>query len=221
MIPVLIAQAECSLTQCLELPWTTDSRLWNGTKAPYDFKYQIILGPQSLTFLACVPIHAHQLNLHPKDTKDDIAGTFKESLAEADVGELFISENHGPGYLEIHVSPKGSWWLCAFEKSRVRSATQFSVNEEQNNSQTKVETIAKIGEHSWQAGVKIPVSLLAENPIGKRLIAANLAAFQMSATACVGKGERLFYSAARATGEKPDFHQPQNFLELLPLRLSF
>lgn len=115
-------------------------------------------------------------------------GQFFEGLWEGDVVEFFIAGGEGKSYLEFNLAPNGSWWACGFSDVREREV-DFQ--------------IPPVSAHGGET---------VELWIDTRGLPFELAGARGNVTSIVG-GE--FFSVARLGGEQPDFHRPEDFVDLL------
>ena len=128
----------------------------------------------------------------PMAARDWFAGPgWVEGLWKQEVAECFLAEPGGEGYGEFHLAPGGAWWSGDFGAPRV-------AREVLRAREAVVACEVRWTERHW-IGRQI---LELEAPEGVR---ANFAAIT------VGPEGRRFFSLAPLGGERPDFHQPEEW----------
>jgi len=131
---------------------------------------------------------------------------FVPGLWNGNVVELFLGNAKTGRYLEVHLAPSGRWWSCIMKAVRVREIEAgrplpLSVIHHRRDKQGR----------RWEASVQVPSAVLCKL-LGVRDIMelrANLTAIAHPVT-----GRALYFSLAALPGPKPDFHQPDSWLEM-------
>ncbi len=184
----IISVNDLNSLQCLSL-----NTLWNGNKATSQIK--ILLAHNSTHFFfGGICLHKpYGLTEHPP-------GSYLERLWEKDVIELFLFSKDQNIYQEFQLAPNKLWWSHAFDDIRKR-ITKFQ--------KPRIAIQYEEDLFSWRALLIIEKSSLSIP--SNNFTHGNL-------TACIGKEEgstpREFLSTAILPGEKPNFHQPQEFLPI-------
>lgn len=131
---------------------------------------------------------------------------FVAGLWNGNVVELFLGNPDNGRYLEVHLAPTGQWWACVFTAVRVReveTGRPLPLGVVQHHRD-------KAGRR-WQASVQVPASVICQL-LGARdfmRLRGNLTAITRPIT-----GQPCYFSLAPLSGVKPDFHQPDAWLEL-------
>ena len=142
----------------------------------------------------------------PHDLFKPAQKEFVTGLWNGNVAELFLLNPANGRYLEVHLSTTGQWWACVFTAVRVREIESgrplpLSVVQHRRD---------KAGRR-WQASLQVPTPVICQL-LGARdfmQLHANLTAIAHPLT-----GRTLYFSLAAMPGAKPDFHQPDAWLEL-------
>ena len=132
---------------------------------------------------------------------------FLAGLWNGNVVELFLCNPDNGRYLEVHLAPTGQWWACIFTAVRARETQEgrplpLSVVQHHRD---------KAGRR-WQASLQVPASVICQL-LGARdfmRLHANLTAITRPIT-----GPPCYFSLAALPGTKPDFHQPEAWMELV------
>lgn len=143
----------------------------------------------------------------PLDVFQTKQSEFVAGLWNGNVVELFLGNPDNGRYLEVHLAPTGQWWACVFTAVRVReieSGRPLPLSVVQHHRD-------KAGKR-WQSSLQVPASVICQL-LGARdfmRLHANLTAICRPLT-----GQPCFFSLAPLPGAKPDFHQPEAWLELV------
>jgi len=131
---------------------------------------------------------------------------FVADLWKGNVVECFLGNAETGRYLEMHLAPTGQWWSCVFSKVRIRETPEggplpLSVIHHRRD---------KTGKR-WEASVQVPSAVLCRLLTVPSImkLRANLTAIAHPVT-----GRPLYFSHASLPGAKPDFHQPDAWLEM-------
>ena len=124
--------------------------------------------------------------------------TLQENLWKEDAVELFLSNPRGQ-YLEFHVASSGRWWFCFFLLFRKRGIADEPL--------VRVISETDLLSKTWVTTLSIPISYI-EDCLGEF---ANITG---NVTSCINGS---YLSVAKLSGEKPDFHQPTQFLPIMRL----
>lgn len=186
----------------LDLPLLGLDSDWFGTPLAPPQTFSLALDPCDLWFISSFPVPS---KTHPQAA----AGEFTPELWKHDVAELFLANSSNNHYLEFNLAANGAWWASKFSSPRNPSSSQ-------PNFDSGITTYASDSSpnHSISA-LKIPVDLLQEEIEFSSTTKANITFIQNSPN-------QRFLTAAKLTGDKPDFHQPDQFLKLqfTPLHTS-
>ncbi|MEN9362581.1 MAG: hypothetical protein RL095_4116 [Verrucomicrobiota bacterium] len=126
---------------------------------------------------------------------DEVPGAFREGLWARDCAEAFLLNPRSGYYLEINLSPSGSWWACAFSAPLWRLTPQGLELKE-------VRSAGRIAADSWSAEWRIPLAQLPpELEFAANSTCANL-------TFCLGLVPQRFLSLHPLGNGIPDFHRP-------------
>ncbi|HWB04858.1 MAG TPA: hypothetical protein VG796_17650 [Verrucomicrobiales bacterium] len=132
---------------------------------------------------------------------------FITGLWKGNVMEWFLGNPGNGRYLEIHVAPGGQWWSCVFTGVRIPETAEgrplpLSVIHHRRD---------KTGKR-WEATVQVPSSVLC-----KLLQAPSFMQLRtnLCATAYPVTGRPMYFSFAELPGPKPNFHQPDAWLEMM------
>lgn len=131
---------------------------------------------------------------------------FVAGLWKRNVMEWFLGNPENGRYLEIHLAPGGQWWSCVFTAIRVPEnpagkPLPLSVIHHRRD---------KAGKR-WEASVQVPSSVLCQLLKASAFtdLRTNLCAVAYPAT-----GRPMYFSFAELPGGKPNFHQPEAWLEM-------
>jgi hypothetical protein len=125
----------------------------------------------------------------------DRPGEFIEGLWEGDCAEAFLLNPENGHYLELNLSPSGSWWACHFSAPRVR-ATPQGLRLAGATGEGLVEP------EGWSARLRVPLaSLPSELAFAPETSRANL-------TMCLGRNPQRYLTLCDLGGGQPDFHRP-------------
>jgi hypothetical protein len=179
----------------LSLPvWGLDQD-FSGGKRERPLMYSLAEDGNHLWFVAA---SASPAQLHPQARP----GMFLGDLWKYDVAELFIADPVSGRYLEFHLAANGAWWSGEFVGIRQRATTDGQPFPE-------VQTHAEISsEGGWMVAMVIPIDLL-QARIGYGAGTAINVCFLADSPAT------KYYSVARLTGDRPNFHQPQAFSQVV------
>lgn len=167
---------------------------WYEDKTPFSVQFSLLTDSQSLLFAGWVSLpndYSLKYNLSFKP------GEFREELWKEDVLELFLGQSNSNFYQEFNIAPSGAWWSAAFRNYR-EPLLEADIPK-------AVQTFSELGEGSWHARILIPLeSLLIPN-------------FQLEKSTCnmnaiLGDHPRYFFSYAKLSSSKPDFHLVDEFL---------
>ena len=183
----------------LDLPLLGLSSDWHGRALVPPAAFVLASDEQNLWFVATreAPVTIHP-NARP--------GSFTPELWKHDVAELFISDPDGGGYMEFNLAANGAWWACSFDTVRSPAVTQPDFA-------SAITTHHEPGDsESWLAALVIPIGFL-KSQIGFGLGSHANVAFILNSP------EQTFHSVSKLPGEVPDFHQPQSFERLVPMKM--
>ena len=131
---------------------------------------------------------------------------FVTGLWKGNVMEWFLGNPGNGRYLEIHLAPGGQWWSCVFTAIRIPETPEgrplpLSVIHHRRD---------KTGRR-WEATVQVPSTVLC-----KLLRASSFMDLRtnLCATAYPVTGRPMYFSLAELPGSKPNFHQPEAWLEM-------
>jgi hypothetical protein len=134
----------------------------------------------------------------PEAARDSFAGSgFLEGLWNHDLAECFLLDQSTGHYTEYNLGPGGAWWAAHFISPRVRT------NPQPNPVAFGVKASTAWCNHGWTGRMEIPLPPLASPALNFTAI--------VQAAPC-----RHFFSLAPLSGERPDFHRPQEWLQLPP-----
>lgn len=142
----------------------------------------------------------------PLDTFHHGKKEFADGLWAGNVVELFLGNPRNGRYLEVHLAPTAQWWACVFTAVRVRE-----------NAEGRPLPLSVVQHHReksgrrWQGSVQFPASVVCRLLDAKDFLSlrANLTAISRPLTGPAG-----FFSLAALPGDRPDFHQPDAWLEM-------
>lgn len=180
------------------LPGVALNQSWNGLLLPWSLFFNVVLDPQYLWFCGGAKV----TNLPPP--QDSSEGKYYEGLWHYDVIELFISIQ-APHYLEFHVSPGGRWWCMKFEQSLKR--------EDGYNPEGVCSYISDSDEQNWKTSLRIPRDHITKY-LGGMPEYGNIAA-----KFCSHPEPTPYVSLVTFGGDKPNFHQPELFTNILYSRI--
>ncbi len=132
-----------------------------------------------------------------------VPGQFRPELWRADCVELFLANPDNGYYLELNLSPNGSWWACLFRAPLKRSQPEgFAL----------LGTIAqgRVSPERWDCSLSIPLaSLPPEISFAPGKTRYNL-------SCCIGddKIEQRYASLAPLPAGPANFHCPSHWLPL-------
>ena len=131
---------------------------------------------------------------------------FVTGLWKGNVMEWFLGNPGSGRYLEVHLSPGGQWWSCVFTAIRVPEIPAgrplpLSLIQHRRD---------KTGKR-WEASVQVPTAVLCQllNSSSFLDLRTNLCS-----TAYPVTGRPQYFSLAELPGAKPNFHQPDAWLEM-------
>jgi len=163
-------------------------RDWHAARIEPPARYGLVEDLRHLWLLAA---HDRPGSPHP----DAQEGDFQEGLWRHDVAELFIAAEDGR-YLEFNLSPRGAWWMAAFDAPRHASPLPHL---------PAVRThAAEPAGGGWQAALGIPLEWLRHHIGWGPASRANV-------TLILESPEQRFLSAADLGGGEPDFHRPDRY----------
>jgi len=150
----------------------------------------------------------HGGNLHFRGGADmppfcldkDQGGSFVEGLWDGDVAELFLFNPATGYYLEFNLSPKGSWWCCAFDAPRRRTVPSLAPL-------LGTRTESAMTEAGWNSALVLPLSSL------PAALAFDPETTKGNVSFCLGSPQRCITLADLGDG-KPDFHRPDRFIPI-------
>ena len=182
----------------LDVPLFGCPRDWHGDPVDPVVGWCLVEDPECLWFIAT---RTKPALLHPASRP----GRFQAELWKFDVAELFIASPGRARYLEVNLSPNGSWWSCFFKGPRQRENDEDIPLE-------GVRTYADLGpDGRWVAAVALPLEVLrAELDYGPDS--------PMNATFILDSPAQRFLTVAPPTPGDPDFHRPDAFP--VPMRID-
>jgi len=143
----------------------------------------------------------------PLDVFHHAQKEFLPGLWNGNVVELFLGNPLNGRYLEVHLAPTGQWWACVFTAVRVREVEAgrplpLSVVQHHRD---------KAGRR-WQASMQVPAAVICQLLAVRDFmhLRVNLTAITRPLT-----GRPCYFSLAALPGAKPDFHQPDEWLEMI------
>lgn len=193
MLPFQKLSAEIELSAIFLEESFTISNDWfdNSLAAPLSFV--LALSDKALYFSA-------SQNRTPSLNSIAKPGQFFEGLWEHDVVELFLKDDNTSAYQEINLAPNGAWWTKRFRSYRERDDTA-QIN------QSAIFAFHEIKENSWRAALKIERRELQINCAFQEKSRGNVCGI-------TGIKPRQFFSIAKASTPKPDFHLPDLMRQL-------
>lgn len=217
MIPTYSFKEVCSRKKLLELKPQVLNRTWDAKPSNISQKYILAIDPENI----------YLIGFWPKDADFDAnlkSGSFGQGLWQRDVLELFIKDDKSEAYQEFNLSPGGAWWTAVFSAPRVESKTDSafgSLLSESAVSYQLSESDSGLRKQIAESGLQsselcdtadICSAILEIKRSKLRVKAAFNEGTRINVTACLTTGvERIYLSAAKLRGEKPDFHQPGCF----------
>ena len=183
----------------LDLPLLGIPSEWQGQALVPPAAFVLASDEESLWFVAT---RTAPVTIHP----DARPGCFTPELWKYDVAELFISDPDSASYMEFNLAANGAWWACRFDTVRKPAVSQPDFT-------TAISTHHDpIDSGSWLAALVIPIGFLSSQ-IGFGLGSRANVAFILNSP------EQTFHSASKLPGKEPDFHQPQSFERLFPMKM--
>lgn len=157
--------------------------------------FSVVTDPSHLWFIAS---HRKPATLNPRSRP----GIFLAELWRYDVAELFLSDPVSGRYFEFNLSPNGAWWSCEFTAPRVRA-------EEEEIAMPEVATYSEMAANgTWLAALVIPLDLLKARLNFGPTTRSNV-------TMILNSPDQKFLSAADLGNGEPDFHQPNQFPQVI------
>ena len=167
---------------------------WHGEQVVSGAGFVLLKDAARLWFLAS---HRRPAQLHPLSRP----GKFQAELWRYDVAELFLADPVSGRYFEFNLAPNGAWWNCEFKAPRVPA-------EETAVEMPDVATFAELGvDGSWVAAMAIPLDLLRARLDFGPTTRANV-------TMIIDSPQQRFLTAAKLVAAEPDFHLPDQFLQV-------
>lgn len=153
-----------------------------------------------------VMVFAAAMKPGPLDVFQSKGKEFTAGLWNGNVVELFLLNPDNNRYLEVHLAPTAQWWACVFTAVRVRETEEnrpLPLSLVQHHRDKKG--------RNWQASLQVPAKVICQllGAAGFMHLRANLTAITRPLT-----GPPCYFSLAALPGTKPDFHQPDAWLEL-------
>lgn len=187
-IRIWTSAQDLSCEDALALPMQSVSTLWNGKPAPYRFEFSFTVTPDCFLFCARSSLTPWLFYAN--------RGEYYEGLWERDVIELFITEESGESYREIHLSPNCLWWNARFQSYRKRDDSFC-------RAPAPIASCGVLEPAGWQAAVSIPASVLHFDFRDAETKRANVSA--------IFGPERSYMSYYPMQLAEPDFHRSDLF----------
>ena len=177
-------------------------RQWDGSPAPTDAR-----GAASLEIAGPDLLLSWDLRIREPLRMPSSPPGFLDGLWEHDVVELFLAPAHllegPPRYLELEAGAAGHWLALDLADVRVRRAELRGLAVHVCGGAVAASALR------WQGRMRVSVSDITD-VIGARpwrgLVAAVLGG---------GASERCYLTSSALPGERPNFHQPQGWVELV------
>lgn len=196
MLPLYTSARSLEFNDLLRLKACRIRTDWFHNAKDHQPRFVLALDSDNLWFYAAC-------DSTPVYCKEHACGAFVEGLWRKDAAELFVAADQGSAYFEVNLSPGGAWWWCKFERCRKRCAGAEAKFEH------KPPCFSLVDSSSWQAAIAVP-----------RAWFENLCGFGPQTRANVSfitnTPQQLFWSWAKISSEKPDFHCTQDFEPLAP-----
>ncbi|MDD2942559.1 MAG: hypothetical protein PHC51_06280 [bacterium] len=153
-------------------------------------------------FTFAVSAYAKELTSVALHAFSDCATTdrFREGLWHDNVFEAFFYRDNG--YLELHLSPDGHWWVSDFSHYRVRAKNDISKNFSINTVQIEHDNT-------------IVMTAISFNVTGDSADYLRSSKFCfLSAVIRVNDNQQIFYTLGGKKTGRPDFHNSDNALPI-------
>lgn len=201
MLPIYTSKHAITPESLRLLPKISIGHNLNRQPINSSLEMALVLDLTRLYFYAKVPIEGGVTTIPHHEPQ-----AFIEGLWDGEVSELFIASKNTSHYIEINLAPQAAWWFCEFSNYRVRSPFTLPIDD--------VVTFYASTTEYWEACVGILRNSLPNWIFEENEISGNL-------TACLSGDNRQLISLAKLPiVNKPDFHSPSNFINILKLPLD-
>ena len=191
-IEIINYSAELSFPEVKKLPRQRISSSWDGSTLPWNYETAIAQDQKSIWLLASTETPHGPL---PTNVPEN---NYFEGLWNFDVIEFFFALKNLT-YVEYHLAPGGRWWSYTFTAPRARSSG-FKIPHIEIHSEVFVD-------RGWLSILKISSQSLMGDLSAETPAYGNI-------TATFRGQANPHSSLALLPGDKPNFHQPENFIQL-------
>lgn len=173
---------------------------WYGRPQPSIYYRLDITQPNLAVYRLIFSVAALRREIPPEFLRlfSDCAETdrFREGLWHENVFEIFL--HRGDGYLELHLSPDGYWWVSDFSDYRVVASEDISKCFSLNAVQVERDDLFV------SAGISVELAGQAAEHL-----ASSKSCF-LSAILQAKGGEKIYYALGDQKTGQPDFHRRAN-----------